>query len=296
MSNYYTSLRSFSVVLLVTACCGFASRALAQTTSILSFPTSANQFGYFQDATGDTTSSTPISPGQTSLVFNAVFSATSARNPIYDTSGAWSSPAFYGGYRLVSTDDTTGLYLPNFVRGVTSPASGEGYATLPVSQILAFSQTGTVTNTVSGAFVTPTSIIDGGTYHVDLPGISTTADTSLRGVAFDGTQWLVTADSASIPSTGTTGLDISTTGGWLTFNTTDFSVGGAATLHGPITESGLWFQASKTAQPINATYDLAFSNVTYSRQQHVPDSVNTLVVLSLIVAGMGLAKRRHRAG
>lgn len=275
---------------LITGTIAPSTPLVAQAIPIITFPDSAGLVGNF-DAW--LTFGGAVSPGQTSVVASSTFSATIAQNPTSGYAGSlgsspgpnvsWSTPTFFGGYQLTTTNNTDGLYLPNFVRGVVSPSGGEGYASLPVTQILAFSQNGTVTNTISGAFVTPTAISDGGTFHVDLPGISLTGATaSFRGVVYDGTHWLVTTDAPPTPGTGVSGVDITTLGGWSLLDTTNYTVGAATNLTGAIQYSGIWFEATKTAQPISALYNLTFSDVTYSAASNVPDGEN---MIGLILVG-----------
>jgi hypothetical protein len=239
---------------------------------ILSFPTSEGKFGYFENGPSDSQNFSGIAPGQTRVVYDAVFGGATARNPSngYNLSDSslvpWSTPAFYGGYRLTTTNNSDGDYLPNFVRGVFSPESGAGYASLPVTQIFASGSAGTLTNTVAGAFVTPTSIGNSGVFDVAMRGTSLGgAAAMLRGVAYDGTRWLVTADFAAIPSIGALSASILTATGWRELNIVDFSVSAEpASPAGTLTHSGIWFQATETSLVSAAGFDFTFSNATFT--------------------------------
>jgi len=289
-------MRIFGLLLLSEIVMLFAPSGFGQT-AVLSFPTSEGKFGYFENGPSDTQNSNPLTPGQTAVVYDAVFSGTTPRNPSQgynlsdNTLVAWPTPAFYGGYRLTTTNNSNGNYLPNFVRGVTSPTSGVGYATLPLTQILALGNSGTLTNTISGAFVTPTAISGAGTFQVTLPSFSLNGATGqLRGVIFDGTQWLVTDDFASIPANGGATAVISTSSGWRVLNTVDFSFStGATTPSGNATYSGLWFQATQTSAIGGAQFSLNLSNVTFSA---IPEPSS----LGLLAGGAGLAMACVGAG
>lgn len=277
------TLRSslFSLIVLTGAC----PTSTVYAGAILSFPGSEDRFGFFASNPADSTNFA-VPSGQTVVVFDAVFGSAIARNPnigyVGSIPSSWNTPAFFGGYRLLTTNNSNDTYIPNFVRGVVSPAAGPGYASLPVTQIAAFGNSGTITNTVTGAFVTPTVISGLGVFHVDLLGTPFLGATgNFRGVVYDGTNWLVTADEG-LAQSGATGIDISTVGGWQILNTIDYSISeNVVSLQGSITYSGIWFEATETSSVSNAGFDFRFSNVTFNA---IPENLHTGIALLTTLA------------
>jgi hypothetical protein len=268
---------------------GVCATSTVYAGTILSFPGSEDRFGFFASSPADSTNFT-VPSGQTVVVFDAIFGPTIARNPnigyVGSDPSSWNTPAFFGGYRLLTTNSSNDTYNPNFVRGVVSPAVGPGYASLPVTQIAAFGNSGTITNTVTGAFVTPTPISGLGVFHLDLLGTPFLGATgNFRGVVFDGTNWLVTADEG-LALSGATGIDIFTAGGWQVLNTSDYSISpNVVSLQGSITYSGLYFQATEISSVSNAGFDLRFSNVTFNAvPESLPTGIALLTALALLLS------------
>jgi len=294
MNFQLKTLRSKLVSLIVLM--GVCSTSTVYAGAILSFPSSEDRFGFFASSPADSTNFT-VPSGQTVVVFDAVFGPTIARNPnigyVGSNPSSWNTPDFFGGYRLLTTNNSNDTYIPNFVRGVVSPAVGPGYASLPVTQIAAFGNSGTITNTVTGAFVTPTVISGVGVFHVDLLGTPFLGATgNFRGVVFDGTSWLVTADEG-LASSGASGIDISTSGGWQVLNTIDYSISAnLVSLQGPITYSGLWFQATENSSVSDAGFDFRFSNVTFDA---VPETFPTGIALFTTLALLLMFGRNRKS-
>jgi hypothetical protein len=85
-----------------------------------------------------------------------------------------------------------------------------------VTQVFAFGSSGTLTNTVTGAFFTPTPTVPDGVFHVDLlETLLGGAVGQFRGVIFDGTTRLVTSNGGFEPSTGGTKGALLVSEGWL---------------------------------------------------------------------------------
>lgn len=239
---------------------------------ILTFNPSEDRWATFRTGAGEVMSSAAIGPGESAVVYHALFGATTPRNPeFYDYGKSWDMEPFFGGYLLHVMNDSNGTFLPNFVRGVRSPASGRGYVTLPVTEILKTGDSGTLTNSVFGTFVTPTPISGEGEFRIfiqentiDYPSANGGSG-MFKGAAFDGTKWLVTAASTVVPTSGLDHALISTREGWLELDTDDFSYGTeTVTPAGSFTMSGVWFMASATETPAEVGFAFGFSDAYFT--------------------------------
>jgi hypothetical protein len=244
----------------------------AGQTPILTFNADEGRWATLRNVAGDITLIAETGPGESAVVYHARFGATTLRNPeFYEFGKAWEMTPFFGGYLLDVMNDSNGRFMPNFVRGVGSPAAGRGYVSLPVSEILKTGTSGTLTNTVFGTFVTPTPISGEGEYRIFIR--ESTLDHPLvnggsalfRGAAFDGTKWLVTAASAVVPTSGVDHALVSTRSGWLELDTSDFSYGTQTiTPAGSFTMSGVWFMAlaTETLAEVGFSFEFADSYFT----------------------------------
>ncbi len=242
-------------------------------TPILRFPTDEGLWGYPRSSPDDYNPNQRLSPGESGVAFHGPFDATFARNPSHAYPNiVWDTPAFYGGYLLYSENNSNGNFLPNFVRTVGVSADGRGHFSLPVTEIIKSGTSGTLTNTVLGTLVTPTSIADDGEFRImvlqksfDHPqangGLA-----EFRGAAFDGTRWLVTADAAAtVPNTGVESVVISTRRGWHALNTDDFTYDPETVVPaGPFTQAGVWFMASESSSPAEAGFQFGISDAYFT--------------------------------
>jgi len=133
--------------------------ALSGQTPILSFSADQDKFSTLRTADGEIQSSGALAGGSSGVVYHAKFGAATVRNPLL---AKLDTPEFFGGDLLHTMNESGANYLSNFVRMAVSPASGRGHVTLPVTVMISSNTTGTITNSVFGAFITPTEIgVDG---------------------------------------------------------------------------------------------------------------------------------------
>lgn len=260
--HFIRMLRALGIVILV------SSWTVSGQVPILAFPAEGEGWGTLPRHAGDITSGS-VAEGDEGVVYHAKFSDQILRNPTIDSlSGQpWSTPDFYGGYLLYLIHNANGSYGPNFVRGVGKSEGQRGRVSLPVSTIINSAQSGTLTNSVFGTFVTHTAISGVGEFRIHLHQHgsehhhSTGATAAFRGAVFDGVNWLVTNDETEVPTTGVEHATISTRSGWRILDTNTFTFGEEAVeLAGPITRSGVWFMASETASPQQVGFAFAFSD------------------------------------
>lgn len=252
--------------------------ALNAQVKILDFPDSQGRWNTFPSIDGDITSAGSPGSDGFALHYHALFRPSVALNP---TSGypagsgqptPWETPAFFGGYLMLTSNDSNGAYVPNFVRGLNSPTDGPGVASFPVTEIINSGTTGTLTNIVLGALVTPTSIPAAGEFRIHVEQNSsnhpqvTGATGVFRGVAFDGSNWLVTAASArDLPAARVSHVRIPTRDGWYVMNPDDFTYGETlVTPTAAISYAGVWFMASESSAPHEAGFAFAFGDAYFT--------------------------------
>lgn len=248
---------------------GLVSGLFAQT-QILAFASGEDRFGYMPSHPGDYSQTENIEPGESGIVSYKVFGANLARNP--DVSyplDPWDTPAFSGGYILhVQNDGNSGFGANNFplVRG---SATTRGGIDISMNSLINVSHSGTMIGTALGALVTPQSISAEGEFRSvvfqnDL-GYSNDTTTSIRGVVFDGTQWLVTAEAATFTGNHEHHVIVDTRAGWRVLDTTDYTYGeDVVSLSGAVTYAGVWFMSSEQRPAPNFSFSFQLSDAYFT--------------------------------